>query len=62
MTKHVSDQPRSHGAARLREYTRQEREAGTHPAVETLRTRPKERSEENRKAAEFARIDRGKLT
>lgn len=62
MTKHISDQPRSHTGSRMREYTRQERESGTHPAIETLRSRPKTRGEDNRKAAEFARIERGKTT
>ncbi|MFV0384314.1 hypothetical protein [Paracoccus sp. (in: a-proteobacteria)] len=60
MTKHVSDQPRSHSEARLREFTRQERESGVHPAIDTLRSRPKDRSADGRKTAEFARIERGK--
>ncbi|MFV0302223.1 MAG: hypothetical protein ACK5IP_15360 [Paracoccus sp. (in: a-proteobacteria)] len=59
MSKHVSDQPRKQGAARLREYTRQERESGTHPAVTALHSRPKDRSGEGRKTAEYARIERG---
>ena len=59
MSKHISDQPRDHGAARLREYTRQEREAGVHPAVTALHSRPKDRSEDGRKTAEFVRIERG---
>lgn len=59
MTKHVSDQPRTHDGARMREYTRQEREASTHPAIEALRTRPKDREADTHKMAEFLRIDRG---
>lgn len=59
MTKHLSDQPRSQDGARLREYTRQERESGTHPAIETLRSRPKTRGDDNRKTSEFVRIERG---
>jgi hypothetical protein len=59
MTKPISDKPEEKGTSRLREFTRQEREAGTHPAVEALRTRPQTRSEENRKAVEYARIERG---
>lgn len=59
MTKHLSDQPRSQDGARLREYTRQERESGTHPAIEALRTRPQTRGDDNRKAAEYIRIERG---
>lgn len=62
MTKHISDQPRSQSGTRLREYTRQEREAGVHPAISTLHSRAKERGDENRKTAEFLRIDRGKLS
>lgn len=58
MNKHVSDQPRSQNGTRLREYARQEREGGTHPAIETLRARPKMRGDENRKTAEFLRIER----
>ncbi|MDP5307078.1 hypothetical protein [Paracoccus spongiarum] len=58
MTKHISDQPRTQHGTRLREFTRQERESGTHPAVEALRSRPQKRGEENRKAAEFLRIER----
>lgn len=60
--RHVSDQPRDHGATRLREYMRQEREAGQHPAITALRSRPKTRGEDNRKTSEFLRIDRGRLT
>lgn len=59
--KHVSDQPRGHGAARMREFTRQDREAGQHPAIATLHSRPKTRGDENRKTSEFLRIDRGRL-
>lgn len=59
----MSDRPSSHESdtihARLREFTRQERESGTHPAINELRARPKERSAENRKMAEFLRIERG---
>lgn len=61
MSKHISDQPRGHGTARLREYTRQERESRTHPAIETLRSRPQMRGEDNRKTAEFLRIERGQM-
>lgn len=59
MTKHVSDQPRSQGNARLREYTRQERESLPHPTVMALRSRPRDRDGENHKTAEFVRIERG---
>lgn len=60
MAKHISDQSRSHGAARLREFTRQERESGMHPAIALLRSRPQMRDDEvNRKTVEFMRIARG---
>lgn len=62
MTKHISDQPRTQHGARLREFTRQERESGTHPAVAILRARPKSRGEDNRKTAEFLRIERGQMS
>lgn len=58
MTKHISDQPRSQQGIRLREFARQERESGTHPAIEALRSRPQMRGDENRKATEFLRIER----
>lgn len=61
MTKHLSDQPRHQGNGRLREYTRQERESGTHPAVMALRQRPKDRDGDGRKTSEYARIDRGHM-
>ena len=62
MGKHISDQPRSQGQTRLREFTRQEREAGTHPAIEALRSRPQSRDGDGRKTAEYLRIDRGQRT
>lgn len=62
MSRHISDRPHSNSGARLREFTRQERESGVHPAIQVLRTRAQARSEENRKAAEYVRIDRGRLT
>ncbi|MBU3031034.1 hypothetical protein [Paracoccus marinaquae] len=62
MSKHISDQPRSHGAARLREFTKKERETGLHPAVAALRSRPKTRDGDGRKTAEYVRIERGHLT
>ena len=62
MTKPISDKPEDRGTSRLREFTRQEREAGTHPAIEVLRTRPQTRSEENRRAMEYTRIERGRVS
>lgn len=60
MTKHLSDQPRSQTGARMREFARQDRESGTHPAIEALRSRPRDRDAENHTAQEFARIERGR--
>ncbi len=59
MGKHISDQPRSQAHLRLREFTRQERESGLHPAIEALRSRPQNRDGDNRKTSEYLRIDRG---
>ena len=49
MGKHISDQPRSQGQTRLREFTRQERESAVHPAIEALRHRPQMREGDGRK-------------
>lgn len=62
MTKTITDTPQDKGTTRLREFTRQEREAGTHPAVEALRSRPQMRREDNRRMVEFARIERGRTS
>ena len=59
MAKHISDHPRSQSQLRLREFVRQEREAGVHPAIQALRSRPQSRDGDSRKAAEYLRIDRG---
>ncbi|CAM3283000.1 hypothetical protein SAMN04488021_14523 [Paracoccus aminovorans] len=61
MTRHIADQPRANGSSRTRNFTRQERESGLHPAIAALRMRPRARDESgNRRAAEFARIERGR--
>lgn len=62
MQRHLIDQPRSTSNTRLREFIRQERQSGRHPAVLALMARPKDRADENRKAVEFARILRGRLS
>ncbi|MFV0409796.1 MAG: hypothetical protein ACK5LJ_08925 [Paracoccus sp. (in: a-proteobacteria)] len=60
MTKTLTDHEHLTGNGRLRAYTEQERQSGTHPAVAALHRRPHERdSGESRKAAEYARIERG---
>lgn len=62
MTKPDVDAARQAGASRLREFLRQDRESGIHPAIEALRSRPKARREDNRKAVEYARIERGRMS
>lgn len=59
MTRHLADQPRTRGNARLREFLRQEREVGPHPATLTLQARPKARDDNPRKTTEYLRIARG---
>lgn len=60
MSRHITDQDRDRsGNARLRAFTQHDREGGTHPAIEALRRRPREREDDNgRKVAEFARAAR----
>jgi hypothetical protein len=61
MTRHIVDHIQDNGAGRTRNFARQERETGTHPAVEALRMRPRARSASgNRRAVEFTRIERGR--
>ncbi|WP_347265700.1 hypothetical protein [Paracoccus sp. (in: a-proteobacteria)] len=61
MTRHLADHIRTGGASRVQNFTRQDRESGLHPAVLALHRRPHGRDESgNRRAAEFARIERGK--
>ena len=60
MTRHIADHTRESSVSRTRNYTRQDRESGTHPAIDALRMRPRARDESgNRRVAEFARIERG---
>jgi hypothetical protein len=61
MTRHISDQPRTRGTARAREFLKQERAATMHPAIRSLHSQPQTRSDDSRKASEYARIARGKL-
>lgn len=62
MIRHQADQPRSQGAARLREFLRLDRQDGTHRASRVLHARAHARAGDSRKAAEYARIARGRLT
>ncbi|MDO5612728.1 MAG: hypothetical protein Q4G14_05725 [Paracoccus sp. (in: a-proteobacteria)] len=61
MTRHISDQHRAASTARLREFTRQERQSGMHPAIQMLRSRPQTRADDGRKMTEFLRIARGRM-
>jgi hypothetical protein len=45
----------------MREYLRQERETGLHPAIRALFNRPKSATKSARKVREFTRIERGRL-
>ncbi|MDB6181268.1 hypothetical protein [Paracoccus fistulariae] len=58
MKKHDLEQVHA-GNARLREFTRQERESGVHPYIAALRSRPKDRPADGRKLSEYTRIERG---
>ncbi|WP_378947000.1 hypothetical protein [Paracoccus sp. R86501] len=62
MTKHLADQPRTQGTARLREFLKQERAASVHPAIRSLHSQPKTRDDASRKTSEYARIARGQTT
>lgn len=62
MSKHISDQPRETGSGRMRAYLDHERQSGTHPSVEALRSRPHERAEDSGKTAEYMRIDRDQMS
>ncbi|MTH61957.1 hypothetical protein [Paracoccus litorisediminis] len=60
MTKHIADKLQESGPGRLRNFTRQEREAGLHPSIAILHERPRNAAEaKGRRLAEFTRIDRG---
>lgn len=58
MSRHLADQPRARGTARIREFLRQNRAETPHAATLSLQTRPKSRDEKNRKAVEYLRIAR----
>ncbi|MDF1619097.1 hypothetical protein [Pseudothioclava nitratireducens] len=61
MTRKIIDhaEPQAEGK-RVAEFVKMDRESGVHPAVQELSKRAPERSDENRKAVEYARIERGK--
>jgi hypothetical protein len=63
MGKHVADTTHTAKDGRLKHYVAVEKKRGkegSHPAVKELNRRPADRSEKNRRAEEFARIDRGR--
>lgn len=60
MTDHSPSSEPEAGTSRLRNFLRQEREGGLHPAIKALHERPSTRNEDaNRRAVEYARIARG---
>lgn len=60
MTRILTDHERSNGSGRLRAYLTHDRETGVHPAIQALHRRPHTRDgDDGRKAAEYARIERG---
>lgn len=60
MTKHIADNGHSEpGTARIRQYTRIEREAVPNPKTKKLQTRPEAREESARLKA-YVEIERGK--
>ncbi|HWL57818.1 MAG TPA: hypothetical protein VNQ78_14235 [Paracoccus sp. (in: a-proteobacteria)] len=63
MTRHIADKQHETGAGRVQNFTRQERESGTHPAVVSLLARPRKVDDQGgRRISEFVRIERGRLT
>lgn len=62
MNRQPVDQSRDDANPRVREFIRQERQEGLHPAIQALHARPQDRAETNRKAVEYSRIARGRLT
>ncbi len=62
MTRTLTDHEHKTGSGRLRAYTAHERESGIHPAITALHRRPHSREDDdNRKAREYTRIERGHL-
>lgn len=54
-------EPQPQADSRLAHFAQTEREAGVHPVVRALHSRPLARTETNRRAVEFARIERGHM-
>lgn len=62
MSRHPIDKREPTDGGRVKNFAEVERrqgEEGSHPATAVLHRRPKDAPETNRRAAEFARIDRG---
>ncbi len=59
MTRHIADKDHTHGTARVREYTRIERESVPHPATKKLQSRPEDRDDAARLKA-YLEIERGR--
>jgi hypothetical protein len=62
MSKHAADKRKSSDGGRVKAFVAVERrvtEEGSHAAVQEVLRRPAERGEQNRRAQEFMRIERG---
>ncbi len=61
MTDHSDPKGQQPQSLRIESFLRQERQGGVYPAIKALHARPNMRPETtNRRAVEFARIDRGR--
>lgn len=61
MTKETEQARRDDSGSRTENFLRQEREGGLHPAIKELHQRPTHGdSDTNRRAVEYARIERGR--
>ncbi len=58
MTRHIADKDHARGSARIRNYTRIERENVPNPVTKRLQTRPELRTEAARLRA-YLKIERG---
>lgn len=62
MTRHIADRQKSANGTRVQRFAEVERRSGpegSHPAAQELLRRPQQRGKDNRRALEYARIERG---
>ena len=65
MSRHIADKRTPSDGGRVRHFTEIERRAGeegSHPSTEAVHRRPSDPPQDNRRAAEFVRIERGHRT